>query len=85
MIPRWVSRVVWAFRGKRYVRLLPVPTPADHPNLPTWEGVLVGCWGGHYVLLAPRALVAKGSSSTLDGILEVPRERVAAVQVVQAP
>lgn len=75
---------MWAFRGKRYVRLLPVPTPKDQPNLPTWEGVLVGCWGGHYVLLAPRALVGADSTSELEGMLEVPRERVAAVQVIHS-
>lgn len=78
-MPAWLVLLFWRIRGKRKVRLL----PAD--GAPTWEGVLAGCTGGrdgHYILLAPRLLEEENASHALGGFVEVPRERVLAVQVL---
>ena len=80
MIPRWVSRIVWAFRGKRRVRLHLIDPPKG--QLPSLEGIMIGCWGGHYILLAPKAITSTDGGPQLDGHVEVPRERVAFVQVL---
>lgn len=73
-MPRWVARVVWAMRGKRRVRL--------HLEERSIDGVLLGCWSGHYVLQLPRLVEAEERSVALDGMVEVPRERVVFVQVL---
>ena len=75
-MPRWVARIVWAMRGKRRVRLHLDGTDASI------DGVLLGCWGGHYVLTLPRVVEAEDRSVPLEGMVEVPRERVLFVQVI---
>lgn len=78
-MPRLIARALYAMRGKRRVRL----QLEDKPGVeaPTLEGVLVGRWSGHYVLLVPRVLQADGSVA-LEGTVEVPAERVLFVQVL---
>ena len=75
-MPRFLLRLVWAVRGKRLVRL----HLAD--NQPSVEGILVGRWSGHYVVLAPKILDADQRTFSLTGRLEVPAERVLYVQVI---
>ena len=75
-MPRWIGRVIWALRGKRLARI------HLHDNAPSAEGILVGRWGGHYVLLTPKLLEAEGRTYSLDGHLEIPAERVLYVQVL---
>lgn len=77
-MPRWVARVVWAMRGKRRVRLHFLPDVAEQ----SIDGVLLGCWGGHYVLQLPRLVEAEDRSVPLEGMVEVARERVLFVQVL---
>jgi hypothetical protein len=78
-MPRWIGRLLWSLRGKRRVRLHLVKpgTPIE-----TIEGVLMGRWSGHYVLLLPQVLVQDGTSHPLDGTIEVPAENVLFVQVL---
>lgn len=78
--PRWLARILWSFRGKRLVRLQLIDPPKG--SLPTLEGILVGCWSGHYVLLAPKAIESATATVTLEGHVEVPKERVAFIQVM---
>jgi hypothetical protein len=75
-MPRWVARIVWSVRGRRLARL------HMSGNDPSIEGILVGRWGGHYVLLKPRLLQEKDRSFSLEGRVEVPAERVLFVQVI---
>lgn len=79
-MPRWIGRLIWSMRGKRRVRLhLEV---ADNIAVSTVEGVLMGRWSGHYVLLLPKAMIGEEATQSLDGTLEVPAERVIFVQVL---
>lgn len=81
-MPRWLGRILYALRGKRRVRLhLEVAPGRGAPE--AVEGVLLGRWSGHYVLLLPRAIDAVDSSLSLEGSLEVPAERVIFVQVLR--
>lgn len=80
MIPRWVARLLWAFRGKRPVRLHLADVPGME-TMPSLDGILVGRWGGHYVLLTPKVVVAEDVSHAISGTVEVPAERVLFVQV----
>jgi hypothetical protein len=79
-VPRWVGRLIWAFRGKRAVRLHLEVQP--HVAVSTVEGILVGRWSGHYVLLLPKVAREGERSIPLEGTLEVPAERVVLVQVL---
>lgn len=76
-MPRWLGRLLYALRGKRRVRLHLVD---PHPTV---EGVLVGRWCGHYVLVLPKLLNDEGKTLALEGDLEVPAERVVFVQVLR--
>ncbi len=78
-MPRWLGRLVWCFRGKRNVRLHLEVMPGT--PVATLEGLLVGRWGGHYVLLVPK-IVGEGGVSPVDGTVEVPAGRVVFVQVL---
>lgn len=51
-------------------------------NGPTLEGVELGCWSGHYVMILPQHIRAEGQSLPLDGMVEVARERVIYRQVL---
>ncbi len=75
-MPSWIMRLVWKVRGKRLVR---IHLEGDKP---TMEGILVGCWGGHYVLLRASIYEAAERSISLTGHIEVPRESVLFVQVL---
>lgn len=79
-MPVWVARLVWKVRGKRVVRV----HCEDRPNTPvtTFEGVLAGRWGGHYVLLAPKIVKDAEDSVSIAGMIEIPAERVVFVQVL---
>ena len=50
-------------------------------NRPTLQGVLVGCYGGHYILEQASLLEARDRTVNLSGHAEVPRETVFFVQV----
>lgn len=80
-MPRFLSRLVYAVRGKRRVRL----QLEDKPGVesPSIEGLLLGRWSGHYVLLTPRLIQDAGHSIALEGTVEVPAERVLFVQVLR--
>lgn len=69
-------------RRRRRVRLI-----THSENLPDFEGVQVGRRpiGGHYLLLAPKVLRQVGDevhTTTVDGAMEVPAEKVLFVQVL---
>jgi hypothetical protein len=71
-----VRRLLALLRPKRLVRLhLPEAGPS-------FEGILLGRWGGHYVLRNARLLRATDSSLALDGEVRVPQERVLFVQAI---
>jgi hypothetical protein len=78
-MPRWLGRILYAFRGRRRVRLHLEVKPGAPESV---EGVLVGRWSGHYVLLLPKVLESPERTVSLDGTLEVPSERVVFVQVL---
>lgn len=80
MIPRWLGRLLYAFRGKRPVRLHLVDAPGMQTT-PSIDGLLVGRWSGHYVLLVPRVVLDEGQTRALTGTVEVPAERVLFIQV----
>jgi hypothetical protein len=78
-MPWWMSRLAWRCRRKRLVRLHLEVQPGT-PS--TVEGVRLGVWGGHYVLMLPKVLEAADRTHALEGVLEVPRGRVVFVQVL---
>jgi hypothetical protein len=77
---RLIARLFYACRGKRHVLL----HLEDRPDItmPSIEGVLIGRWGGHYILLLPQLVNGADSKLALEGIVEVPAERVVFVQVL---
>lgn len=81
-MPIWLLRLVWAVRRKRAVRLHFKPNTGENRSI---EGVLLGRWGGHYVLLAAALLeIEDGEIKRVDfdGTLEVPSENVLVVQAL---
>lgn len=75
-MPRWLLRLLYAMRGKRRVRLQCV-TPGEKPRDITVEGIEVGVWAGHYVLMRGRVIESEESTVQLDSeLLEIPKERV---------
>lgn len=79
-MPSWLMRLVWKVRGKRMVRV----HCEDRPGTPvsTFEGILVGRWGGHYVLLSSKIVNGEADPVQLAGTVEIPAERVVFVQVI---
>jgi hypothetical protein len=78
-MPRWIARILYTMRGKRRVRLHIEDKPGS--PMPSIDGVLLGRWSGHYVLLLPKLVQSEERSVALEGLLEVPAERVVFVQV----
>lgn len=78
-MPRWIARVLYAVRGKRQVRLHIEDKPGS--PMPSIDGILLGRWSGHYILLLPKLVQSEDRSVALEGMLEVPAERVVFVQV----
>jgi hypothetical protein len=64
---------LWRLRGRRRARL---HLSGDRPSV---EGLLAGCHGGQYVVLHPKLLTPEGTK-LVEGLLEVPRERVLFIQ-----
>lgn len=79
-MPRWIARVLYAVRGKRIVRLHVEDKPGS--PMPSIDGILLGRWSGHYILLLPKLVQSEEHSVALEGMLEVPAERVIFVQVL---
>lgn len=77
-MPWWWSKLAWKLRRKRLVRLH-LEVGGDLPD--TVEGVRLGVWGDHYVLMLPKVIEVHGSTA-LAGVIEVPRSRVIFVQVL---
>ena len=75
-MPNWLLRLIWRVRGKRRVRLHLLDV--EH----SIGGVLLGVVGGHYLLAKPKLIEAEDRTIPLDGLVEVPRERVLLVQVL---
>ena len=76
-MPVWLMRLLWRLRGKRAACL------QLYGDAPAIKGLLCGCWGGHYVVLVPTALVAQDRTEALTGHVEVPKERVMFVQILK--
>lgn len=77
-LPRWLGRLIYFFRGKRKARLHLLAPGVEE----TLEGVLVGRWAGHYVVILPKSIASTGASISLEGYLEIPAEKVAYVQIL---
>ena len=79
-MPRWLGRLIWSMRGKRRVRIhLEVK---DYTPVSTIEGILVGRWGGHYVLEVAKIVRAGDETVSMDArYVEIPSERVVFVEV----
>lgn len=75
-MPNWLLRLAWRARRKRLVRLHMIDV--EH----SVGGILLGFVGGHYVLAKPKIHETEERTIPLDGLLEVPRERVLYVQVI---
>jgi hypothetical protein len=67
-------RFLWWLRGSRLVRL------HLEGDTPSFEGILVGRYGGHYVLRDSKMLQAVDQTVALEGRIDVPCERVVFVQ-----
>ena len=76
-MPAWLMRLAWKARGKRRVRL---HLRGDDPSV---EGILLGRYAGHYVLLTATMLEDEDTSVPLDGTVEVPAGNVVFVQVLR--
>ena len=79
-MPRWIARLLYAVRGKRRVRLHIEDKPGA--PMPSIDGILLGRWSGHYILLLPKLVQSEERSVALEGMLEVPAERVVFVQIL---
>jgi hypothetical protein len=79
-VPRFLARLIYAIRGKRRVRLHIEDKPGV--QMPSIEGVMLGRWSGHYILLVPKLIHGADQSIALEGMVEVPAERVVFVQVL---
>lgn len=79
-MPQWLGRLIYMLRGKRLVRLHLADKPGQ--EVPSIEGIMLGRWNGHYVLLTPKLVVGKDQELALDGCVEVPAENVVFVQVI---
>lgn len=77
-----LARILYAMRGKRRVRLHLEDKPSV--TMPSIEGVMVGRWCGHYVLLQARLITDTDTELMLEGqTTEVPEGRVVFVQVLR--
>lgn len=56
-----------------------------HDAEPSFEGILLGRWDGHYHLLHARLVHGPERSVDIDGRVEVPAERVLFCQVLDDP
>ena len=79
-MPRWIARLLYAVRGKRRVRLHIEDKPGS--PMPSIDGILLGRWSGHYILLLPKLVQSEERTIALEGMLEVPSERVVFVQIL---
>lgn len=79
-MPRWLGRLFYALRGKRLVRLQLEDKPKY--EAPTFEGLLVGRWAGHYILEYPKIVKPNDDPILLGSLIEVPVERVVFIQLV---
>jgi hypothetical protein len=61
-------------RRKRFVRV--------HTAEPSYDGILLGRWGGHYILEHASLREAEDRTVKLEGRVEIPAERVMFVQVL---
>jgi len=75
-MPRFLARIFYALRGKRRVRLHLIN---DGPSL---GGILLGRWAGHYILMIPQLMSEPDQAIALEGLVEVPAEKVLFVQVI---
>lgn len=80
-MPRWITRIFYAVRGKRRVRYH-LFDGQGAANGPTLEGVELGCWSGHYVIAMPQHIAGADQSIPLQGMVEIARERVIYRQVL---
>lgn len=77
-----LARVIYRIRGKRLVRLHLEDKPGI--NTPSIEGIMVGRWCGHYILIRARLITGTDTELALDGeTVEVPEGRVVFVQVLR--
>lgn len=70
-------RALWRLRGPRKVLL-----HLDRGR-PSIEGILLGCWSAHYVLLAGGVWEARDRMTEVTGELQVPAANVVFVQVLE--
>jgi len=71
-----VRKLLWRLRGPRLVRL------HLEGNQPSVEGLLLGRWGGHYVLREAKIVQGEQASVPVEGSVEVPEGRVLFAQVL---
>lgn len=76
----FILKLIWLFGGKRRVRI----HLEDKPGvvMPSLEGILIGRKAGHYILLVPKLIHSTDQSIALEGMVEVPAERVVFVQIL---
>lgn len=79
-MPIFLARLIYSVRGKRRVRLHIEDKPGV--QMPSMEGILLGRWSGHYVLMVPKLIHGTDQSLALEGMVEVPAERVIFVQIL---
>jgi hypothetical protein len=78
---RLTSRLYWALRSPRSVRLH-LSDPTGRVLDPSVAGLLMGVWGGFYVLQGPKYLESEDRTLPMEGVLQVPSDRVLFVQVL---
>lgn len=79
-MPVWLARLIWRVRGKRLVLIHCEDRP--HTPVTTFEGILAGRWGGHYVLLSAKLVKDESDTVSLGQTIEIPADRVVFVQVI---
>lgn len=72
-----VDFITWRLRRRRLVRL-------HHEHMDqSLEGILIGVWGGHYILRAAKIIESEDRSVSFDGPeIRVPRAHVLFVEVL---
>ena len=81
-MPKFLARIFYSLRGKRMVRIH--IADSDGTSHPSFEGILVGRWAGHYILMKPKMIEEEDHKSALQGTVEIPASRVLFVQDLSA-
>ena len=78
-MPRWWGRAWSVFRRRRMVMV-----HFRDAGAASVSGFYRGVWAGHYIIEAPKLHETVDKAVPLDGMLEIPRDRVLYLQTMIA-